>query len=482
MVHRTGDGTWGHPLTFDGIMCSNVLPSMTESAAEMALILQVESGPCAGATTLLEGGQALLGRDTDSTLCLAQDTTVSRRHASLSREGRAWILRDLGSKNGVFLGGERLLAPRIVAPGDVFSVGSARIGVLRYEPPSASPCELRIGLTGAELQLSLESGAALVPAARIPWRETVVVALQRARLALLSTEQGGGQAAEREFLNLGADLADLLLPPTFQEAINALEAGRALQLVLDPALIGLAWESLTLAGVPWCMARPLARRVLLDAPASVRAAASSSEILIVANPTGDLPEAQREGEALYALLEERAEARFLAGRRAAQRSVASAMERCGVALYLGHAEHDPAAPRRSGWRLADGMLEADRLGALRTVPALVIAAACESARETPATSGLALLPEGTGIAAGMLLAGVEQYVGTLWRMPTSAGTAFGGQVLQRLIEGRPLGDAMLAARRYLRDTLDTPSYVYSGQVHYGTPGWRLRNVNVSKIS
>jgi pSer/pThr/pTyr-binding forkhead associated (FHA) protein len=51
--------------------------------------------------------QAVVGRDSDCDVPLAS-RSVSRRHALLEKTADGWILRDLGSANGTFLGGGRV--------------------------------------------------------------------------------------------------------------------------------------------------------------------------------------------------------------------------------------------------------------------------------------------------------------------------------------------------------------------------------------
>ena len=67
--------------------------------------------------------QLTLGRSSECDLVL-EHNSVSRRHASLSHEGGEWLVRDLGSKNGVRIGGTRVSEGRLRS-GQWFSVGDA---------------------------------------------------------------------------------------------------------------------------------------------------------------------------------------------------------------------------------------------------------------------------------------------------------------------------------------------------------------------
>ncbi|MEU1277075.1 DUF1707 and FHA domain-containing protein [Streptomyces sp. NPDC005805] len=64
-----------------------------------------------------------IGRDPANGLRLSHDS-VSRLHAELSRQGRLWILRDLGSTNGTTVNGRRLTGSIVVQDGDMVGFGS----------------------------------------------------------------------------------------------------------------------------------------------------------------------------------------------------------------------------------------------------------------------------------------------------------------------------------------------------------------------
>ncbi|MBV9793614.1 MAG: FHA domain-containing protein [Actinobacteria bacterium] len=65
-----------------------------------------------------------IGRDGACDL-LIEDTSVSRWHARLDREGDRWLLADTGSTNGTRVNGWRVRQPVVVQPGDHVMFGSA---------------------------------------------------------------------------------------------------------------------------------------------------------------------------------------------------------------------------------------------------------------------------------------------------------------------------------------------------------------------
>ncbi len=92
--------------------------------------LVMRSGPTPGATFSLEGDQLVIGRDTASAIAI-NDAEVSRKHARLNFQGGKYVIEDLGSTNGTFVNGQRLVSPVVLKSGDVISLGEQI--VLMYE-------------------------------------------------------------------------------------------------------------------------------------------------------------------------------------------------------------------------------------------------------------------------------------------------------------------------------------------------------------
>jgi DNA-binding response OmpR family regulator len=87
-----------------------------------------------GREHLLEDETINIGRGVENDIVVTS-RRVSREHAQVRREGRRAILIDLGSTNGTFLNGERVLAPVELRDGDSVSIGDV---VLAFHDPEST--------------------------------------------------------------------------------------------------------------------------------------------------------------------------------------------------------------------------------------------------------------------------------------------------------------------------------------------------------
>jgi DNA-binding CsgD family transcriptional regulator len=85
----------------------------------------------------LEAGRLTVGADPGNDLALPADPTLSRLHAALERYGAGWCVRDLDSRNGTFVNGQRVWRERPLRPGDELRVGATRL-VYRGEAPGGT--------------------------------------------------------------------------------------------------------------------------------------------------------------------------------------------------------------------------------------------------------------------------------------------------------------------------------------------------------
>jgi pSer/pThr/pTyr-binding forkhead associated (FHA) protein len=75
----------------------------------------------------------IIGRDNSADLTIS-DAEVSRKHARLYKQGATYMLEDLGSTNGSYVNGQRLMGPHALRNGELIMFGE-NVGLV-YEASS----------------------------------------------------------------------------------------------------------------------------------------------------------------------------------------------------------------------------------------------------------------------------------------------------------------------------------------------------------
>ena len=123
-------------------------PSAPHTPTGPRLILK---GPGSEVTEYPLGQSSVLGRSTTASVRLA-DREVSRKHSQIDREGDDYVLRDLGSSNGTFLNGKRILGAAKLSDGDEVLIGTSKME-FRLTSGPARPKNAEIVHTGKPGQL-----------------------------------------------------------------------------------------------------------------------------------------------------------------------------------------------------------------------------------------------------------------------------------------------------------------------------------------
>ena len=90
--------------------------------------LKVTGGPGEVQDAEVGDEEIVVGRDPGCDLVLAEDEEVSRRHAALRRlPDGGFEIDDLGSRNGTYVDGERIRAPRRLSGGERIEIGMTTI-------------------------------------------------------------------------------------------------------------------------------------------------------------------------------------------------------------------------------------------------------------------------------------------------------------------------------------------------------------------
>jgi pSer/pThr/pTyr-binding forkhead associated (FHA) protein len=88
----------------------------------MDVVLKVLEGAKSGAKVTIKKAEFVIGRSPDCHLC-AGSSAVSRRHCAILRSDNRVAVKDLGSRNGTLVNGEKITGEVELASGDEITVG-----------------------------------------------------------------------------------------------------------------------------------------------------------------------------------------------------------------------------------------------------------------------------------------------------------------------------------------------------------------------
>lgn len=84
--------------------------------------LVMRTGPNPGKVFELTKGEVYIGRDISNDVVI-NDAEISRKHARLISQSGGYLLEDLGSTNGSFVNGQRLMGPHLLRTGELIMLG-----------------------------------------------------------------------------------------------------------------------------------------------------------------------------------------------------------------------------------------------------------------------------------------------------------------------------------------------------------------------
>jgi CHAT domain-containing protein len=344
-------------------------------------------------------------------------------------------------------GGDRAL-PRVV-----------RVQISRYQralPRRGKPLEFLVGIH--------EEGTTLA------WQQNVTVEpdTEAALLAAVedlhawSTSRGLTKArALQRAEELGIALYDTFIGAEGTACLAGI-APTAVLLGVDETVLNLPWELLWRDGraivddVPF--GRLVTTRILPRPRRDPLREDATVEILVVADPTSELPSTAAELEVLQSLDGDHdgvaVKVRVLTGGEATCAGLADALagDDFDIVHVAAHAGFDDDTPTHSALRLADGTLEAGQVLDLAWAapPYIVFNSACESGRAAAGRRLVGKQAGSNGLAAAFLAAGSEAYLGYFWPVDDGSARVFTEVFYSSLFTTKNVGTAVHEARAALR--------------------------------
>jgi predicted component of type VI protein secretion system len=98
----------------------------------MSFKLSVRQGPRPNLVFELDQPSYMIGREAGNEIVI-EDPQVSRRHAQLTRQGHTYLIEDVGSTNGTYVNGKRVMAPTLLNNGDM--IGLADTVIIAVQAP-----------------------------------------------------------------------------------------------------------------------------------------------------------------------------------------------------------------------------------------------------------------------------------------------------------------------------------------------------------
>jgi hypothetical protein len=109
--------------------------------------LVMRTGPTPGKKFLLNKSEITIGRESNNDIIISE-SEVSRKHARLLLQPGGYMVEDLGSTNGTFVNGQRLIGPHSLQPGELIVL--AENITLSYEPAQPDAQAISVGTPGVQ--------------------------------------------------------------------------------------------------------------------------------------------------------------------------------------------------------------------------------------------------------------------------------------------------------------------------------------------
>ena len=275
---------------------------------------------------------------------------------------------------------------------------------------------------------------------------------------------------------IGQVLYDELLTFSVKEILRSSRSD-TLIIKIDDQLVHIPWELLYDGQQFLCLRFNMGRVVKTRQTVSSairRKLEPPLGMLILADPTGDLKGAYAEGMQIREFMDQSPEKINVSLRSsdATAESIKTKLRNFDIVHFAGHSDYDINCPETSGWRLHGGSLctgDITKMAGSATMPAMIFANACQSARADQWTLQPSFESKIFGLANAFLVAGVKHYIGTFWEVPDKPSSRFAVEFYKHLFADLSVGEALRKARHALIELYGEETIVWASYVLYGDP-------------
>ncbi|MCX5697990.1 MAG: tetratricopeptide repeat protein [Candidatus Omnitrophica bacterium] len=280
----------------------------------------------------------------------------------------------------------------------------------------------------------------------------------------------------------GQFLWDHLLARKVKERLISAES-LGLVLLLDEELIGIPWELIYDGRDFLCLKFNIGRLLRTrqePAPPRYRSAQPVLRMLILANPTADLPSAYQEGLQIRNRFDRLRHKMRIDFKSTSIDSlyVKKNLRDYDIVHYAGHCEYNSEDVDDSGWLLCDGRLsvrDINALGESATAPSIVFSNSCFSAKMDPGMNKADYQAGTYSLASAFLFSGVRHYIGTIRELEDKTGLVFAQLFYTFVTKGRSVGESLRLARARLVKEYGIAQLSWAGYLLYGDPAFILFN-------
>ncbi|TGM56272.1 CHAT domain-containing protein [Leptospira biflexa] len=213
------------------------------------------------------------------------------------------------------------------------------------------------------------------------------------------------------------------------------------------------------------------------------------KMLIIADPTEDLPHAQKEGEVLFSVLSQKVpnhllELEFIGGKQVTKLKLLSLIKDKHIIHYSGHL-HFSDDSLENGWLLSDGkVLKAREIKSTGIDTDLVFSNSCMSAKSAGKKLNTNILNQ---YAGAFLTAGIKTFVGTNWEILDNERTIdFTVRFYTYLFSDKSVGESLYLSKEFARRNYHANDLTWANYSLYGNPDFSMfakerRNFHSAKI-